>query len=358
MSLKLIALTGPAGSGKDTAADHLVENHGFVKVSFAEAMKEGVKTMFGLDDEHVYGNKKEEIIPELGVSPRYILQTLGTDWGREMLHPDIWIAAVNKKWYDMKFAEIAGDSNGTGMVISDLRFENEADWVRRQGGIVVHISPVGNHSSINGSDHKSECGIERKAGDYGITNCHGGDEKLEAFLMKVETIMKGCKVAHPLKIEQKEFKQEFHDQHGMTSVTISGDGMVHVGNPISFRGELVEFKLDEPINMVSVESGGERWVKEERSVEYLQKSIADWADEQFPERTITNALSKLVMEEIPEYLTSQHDPMELADIAILVFDIAHLAGIDLEEAVNMKMAINKQRQWTIDKETGLMKHVK
>lgn len=314
MSLKLIAFTGPAGCGKDTAAIHLAGNYGFVKVSFAEAMKEGVKTMFGLDDDHVYGSKKEDIIPELGVSPRHILQTLGTDWGRTMLHPDIWITAVAKGWRKMKSEAESGNYVGGGMVISDLRFENEAEWVRNNGGVVVHISPTGEHVAINESEHESEQGIERRAGDYGIINCHGGDEKLEAFYMKIDDIVRGCKAAHQRKTRLRS-NTPAHSNN--TQVVTKG-----------------------------------------QSVACLQKSISDWADEQFPERTITNALSKLVMEEIPEYLTSQHDPMELADIAILVFDIAHLAGIDLGEAVSVKMGINRKRQWVIDKETGLMKHVK
>jgi hypothetical protein len=85
--------------------------------------------------------------------------------------------------------------------------------------------------------------------------------------------------------------------------------------------------------------------------------IVDWADEAFPDRTITNAIQKLVLEEIPEYLTSQQDPMELADLGILLYDIAHLAGVDLESAIRKKMEINKGRTWAIDKVTGLMRHV-
>ena len=89
----------------------------------------------------------------------------------------------------------------------------------------------------------------------------------------------------------------------------------------------------------------------------LQPMIAAWADSIFPERTITNALSKLVMEEIPEYLTSQHDPMELADLGILLNDIAHLAGYDLDEVIRKKMEVNINRTWEIDKVTGLMNHI-
>lgn len=86
--------------------------------------------------------------------------------------------------------------------------------------------------------------------------------------------------------------------------------------------------------------------------------IVEWADSVFPDRTITNAIQKMVLEEIPEYLMKQDDPMELADLGILLYDIANLAGVDLDKAIREKMAINQQRSWAVDSNTGLMKHTK
>lgn len=88
----------------------------------------------------------------------------------------------------------------------------------------------------------------------------------------------------------------------------------------------------------------------------VQRRVIDWADEVFPDRTIRNALTKMVMEEIPEYLMSSNDPGELADIGILFFDVVHLAGYDLNEIMNTKMDVNEKRKWIIDKESGLMRH--
>lgn len=97
----------------------------------------------------------------------------------------------------------------------------------------------------------------------------------------------------------------------------------------------------------------------EKMVEHkpIKDEIVKWADSVFPDRTITNAIQKLVLEEIPEYLMAQDDPMELADIGILIYDIAHLAGVDLDQAMREKMAINKKRLWHVDEITGLMHHV-
>ena len=88
----------------------------------------------------------------------------------------------------------------------------------------------------------------------------------------------------------------------------------------------------------------------------IGKLIVDWANQVFPNRTINNAIQKMVFEEIPEYML-ERDPLELADIGILLYDIANLAGIDLDAAIREKMKINKQREWEIDKTTGLMNHI-
>lgn len=85
--------------------------------------------------------------------------------------------------------------------------------------------------------------------------------------------------------------------------------------------------------------------------------IVNWADSVFPDRTITNAISKLVLEEIPEFLMDQTDAMELADMGILLYDIANLANVDLDDAIRKKMEINIKRSWAIDPITGLMNHV-
>ena len=92
------------------------------------------------------------------------------------------------------------------------------------------------------------------------------------------------------------------------------------------------------------------------SLRGLQKEIAAWADSLIPERTAQNAIAKLMLEEIPELLLNPSDELEYADVVILVLDIAHLQGINIEQAVMKKMAINRGREWAVDPATGLMKH--
>jgi hypothetical protein len=94
-------------------------------------------------------------------------------------------------------------------------------------------------------------------------------------------------------------------------------------------------------------------------VSEMQTLIKNWADSVYPNRTAQSALTKMVMEEIPELIAGGiDDPLEFADIAILLFDAAALLGIDIEQAVKDKMAINVARRWKIDAVTGIMKHVK
>lgn len=91
----------------------------------------------------------------------------------------------------------------------------------------------------------------------------------------------------------------------------------------------------------------------------IQSSIAQWADSVFPTRTAQSSLAKLVLEEIPEFITSgMKDPLEYADLIILVLDIAHLQGIDVENAVFQKMNINRSRKWKVDPATGFMSHTR
>jgi len=99
--------------------------------------------------------------------------------------------------------------------------------------------------------------------------------------------------------------------------------------------------------------------KAEDPITKSQRMIAEWADSVYPDRTPEHALTKMMMHEIPELLQGGvDDPLEFADVAILLFDIAHLKGIDIGKAISDKMEINKKRIWGIDPATGVMSHVK
>lgn len=94
------------------------------------------------------------------------------------------------------------------------------------------------------------------------------------------------------------------------------------------------------------------------TIEELQKLISEWADEVFPDRTVRGSLAKLMTEELPELCTDLTDPDEYADVVIMVLDLAHQMGINVQEAVLRKMEINRTRVWKRDPDSGFYKHIK
>lgn len=87
-------------------------------------------------------------------------------------------------------------------------------------------------------------------------------------------------------------------------------------------------------------------------IRQLQRYIHEWANDTFPRREFKTTLAKLMVEEIPEFFKNPDDPGEFADLVILIFDLASMKGIDVENAVRDKMITNESRSWVED-ETGL-----
>jgi hypothetical protein len=134
-NFKVIAFAGAAGSGKDTAADYLVKYYGYARCAFAEPLKAALNAMFGWTMEQWNDREwKESVIPDIGKSPRQMAQTLGTEWGRELVNRDLWLKLAYRK------LEQAHNSGVAGIVFTDCRFPNEAQFVIECGGSVLHIS--------------------------------------------------------------------------------------------------------------------------------------------------------------------------------------------------------------------------
>jgi hypothetical protein len=138
---QLIALCSPAmGMGKSTVAEHLMRRHHFHHVKFAAPLKDMIRTMLTqhagiarpLVERYVDGDLKEIVIPELGVTSRSLQQTLGTEWGRERVRPDLWVHLTR-----LKIQALLGD--GCNVVVDDMRFSNELDLIRELGGEPVMI---------------------------------------------------------------------------------------------------------------------------------------------------------------------------------------------------------------------------
>jgi len=150
---RVIGLAGAAGSGKSTAAE-LLAGHGFTRLRFAAPMKAalaGLLANFGVSRDRIgrmiEGDLKEVPAPELAHrTPRHAMQTLGTDWGRDQMDPDLWAGPMAQRG-----AEIA--AAGGRVVFEDVRFSNEAAAIRALGGLVVKIEGRGAELA---SGHASE----------------------------------------------------------------------------------------------------------------------------------------------------------------------------------------------------------
>lgn len=136
----LIGITGAAGCGKSTVAEHLASKYGFLIESFAKPLKDCCAAIFGwrrdllegdTPDSRAWRETVDEVVSRrLGmedVTPRRVLQLFGTDVCRGHLHPEIWIASM----------EFRIDLRKGHYVIPDVRFVDEAEWIRKNGGIII-----------------------------------------------------------------------------------------------------------------------------------------------------------------------------------------------------------------------------
>jgi len=169
--LVIIGLTGRAHSGKSTLAQ-LLDDHGWRRMSFADPLKDMVRGLLyscnmsvGEAEARLYGSRKEEIIPGLGVSSRRLLQFIGTEGGRGA-HPDLWLRAM-----EMRLANATGK-----VVIDDVRMDNEAEMIHRMGGKAYRIERSG---GAKVEAHASEAGVASALIDGVVVNDSGKEDMLD-----------------------------------------------------------------------------------------------------------------------------------------------------------------------------------
>lgn len=157
----IVGLHGYQRSGKDTAAAGLTDR-GFLRVSFAEPLREAIYNLnprvvaYTADNElsiapsqryqkiiDTYGYEAAKDHPIWGAEVRNLLQRFGTECARETFWDSFWIDLADRT---------IRESNAGAVVITDVRFENEAQYVRDMGGVLVNVTrpgcgPLGNHTS-------------------------------------------------------------------------------------------------------------------------------------------------------------------------------------------------------------------
>lgn len=152
-SFKLVGMCGKAGSGKDTVADYLCHSHPalwFMRVSLAAKVKEVARLVFDISNHHFNNRRlKEKPLPEVSnYSPRHLAQLVGTECFRAVFGEWVWVDVLHRQLSASGFV-------GEVVLVTDVRYTNEMQWVLEQGGILVYlereqeqvISGVVRHSS-------------------------------------------------------------------------------------------------------------------------------------------------------------------------------------------------------------------
>lgn len=141
----IVSITGLIGSGKDTIAEHLINNYGFKQLSFAFALKDTMAAMFQWDREMLEGKtpearKQRDIVDEwwskkLGIpnfTPRYALTRVGTELIRHKFNDNIWVYNVEKALMKL--------SSSDNIVISDTRFMPELRMLEELNALTLNVT--------------------------------------------------------------------------------------------------------------------------------------------------------------------------------------------------------------------------
>jgi hypothetical protein len=212
--VKLIGLHGEAGAGKDFLGDLLVKHHGFVKMALADKMKRIVRESLGFSVEQLWGpsamrNAPDKRFPrehgpwvgmhcvccgvtgenpeppQCYLTPRLALQLLGTEWGR-ICYANVWVDYAMRIALDLlehraTYSKEKGIGPGTnidervarGVVITDVRFDNEASAIHKAGGNIYVVDRAGAGLRGAAGKHVSERGISKELIDGVIANAPG-----------------------------------------------------------------------------------------------------------------------------------------------------------------------------------------
>jgi len=174
MKPKLILLHGKARSGKGEVAKRLCEEYGYAEVGFADYLKELAIKIFGWNHDEIYVNKTPE--------SRKFMQLLGTEIGRAKDF-DFWVKKLEERLSEPFF-------KGKNIVISDVRFKNEAEWGKSKGGQLWKVIRPNVEELIEANpDHASENDLK----DWESWDCIISNHKtLEDLYKEVDVAISRC----------------------------------------------------------------------------------------------------------------------------------------------------------------------
>jgi hypothetical protein len=169
----IVGVTGRKFNGKDTIAIYLKEKYGYEMLAFAKTLKDICEIGFGFTDEQLYGSQKE--VPDekwYGLTPRQILQFVGTNLFRDHMSElspnfgqDFWLICVQNK-----IKCLCEQNNNACIVISDVRFPNEIDMIRKMGGVIIRVKRPEMYNVNDADVHISEKLIDQLDVDVEVIN--------------------------------------------------------------------------------------------------------------------------------------------------------------------------------------------
>lgn len=164
----LIGFCGRARAGKGMAADWLVRRHGYELVKFAAPLKDMLRVL-GLTNAEIEGDLKEKPCALLGgKTPRWAMQALGTEYGRNLIDKDLWVRAWANRLVPYRL-----------VTVDDVRFPNEEAALHTMGGLLIEVRRDGTDAPVN---HESEQHVFSP--DYVIEN----NGSLDDLYLQIENI--------------------------------------------------------------------------------------------------------------------------------------------------------------------------
>jgi len=166
----IIGLCGAAGSGKDTTANILKNYLTSVEIlAFAKPLKDAAKILFNFTEEQLHDPISKEVVDSRwNKSPREIFQWLGTQVLRNQIDKDFFIKHMEQR---------INQSDKDTIIITDIRFDNEAELIKNLGGIIIKIIRP-NATTTKHNNHETEQGITMSLVDEIILNNHNTLEEL------------------------------------------------------------------------------------------------------------------------------------------------------------------------------------
>ncbi len=176
--IPVIGITGRKGSGKSTFARNVTEGRASVRMAFADALRDAVEAIFGSR----YESQEEKaaidpfwhpiLIDEWSqrygvreITGRVILQIFGTELGRNGVHKQVWLYAVDRRL--AKYSCTRDWERKPIITFDDVRFNNEAEYIRELGGVVVDLKRMDAPQATD--THASEGGVADELCDYSFT---------------------------------------------------------------------------------------------------------------------------------------------------------------------------------------------